>query len=50
MNSIAAISKTRKHLQRKYDEIVSLQRKHLKSIKYTGTPENIKEIESLVSS
>ena len=32
------------------DEIVLLQRKHLKSIKYTGTPENIKEIEGLVSS
>ena len=32
------------------DEIVSLHRKNLRSIKYTGTPENIKEIESLVSS
>jgi hypothetical protein len=32
------------------DEIVLLQRKHLKSIKYTGTPENIKEIDELVSS
>jgi hypothetical protein len=30
--------------------IVLLQSKNLKSIKYTGTPENIKEIESLVSS
>jgi hypothetical protein len=37
-------------LKEVYDEVDLLHKKHLKSIRYTGTPENIKEIEDLVSS
>ena len=32
------------------DEVDLLHKKHLKSVKYTGTPESIKEVEDLVSS
>ena len=46
----AILDSSDKTFEEMNDEIVLLQRKHLKSIKYTGTPENIKEIESLVSS
>ena len=37
-------------LKEVYDEIDLLHKKHLKSIKYTGTPESIKKVEDLVSS
>ena len=37
-------------LKEVYDEVDLLHKKHLKSIRYTGEPENIKEIEDLVSS
>jgi hypothetical protein len=46
----AILDSSDKTFEEMNDEIISLQMKNLKSIKYTGTPENIKEIESLVSS
>jgi hypothetical protein len=45
----AILDSSDKTFEEMNDEIVSLHRKNLRSIKYTGTPENIKEIESLVS-
>ena len=44
------INSSGKEIQDMCAEVYKLHRKHLKSIKYTGTPENIKEIEDLVSS
>ena len=43
-------SKTGTTLKEVYDEIDLLHKKHLKSVKYTGTPESIKEVEDLVYS
>ena len=50
VQSILSSTRGTRTLKDMRDEIDLLHKEHLKSVKYTGTPESIKEVEDLVSS